>query len=118
MYVYQNRRITPKIQLSESLEKMFVPYSVEELEKMESPYVDEIREWTESKRHLLAGNNAWPVCSSLILEGSSTSWISLPFCEFNVNRLMERGTKPGETKKGNSNQSSNPGNVLLSTQSV
>ena len=35
VYVYQKRRITPKIQMSASLEKMFVPYSVEELEKME-----------------------------------------------------------------------------------
>ena len=58
VYVYQNRRITPKIQLSESLEKMFVPYSLDELVQMESPYVEEIREWTESKRHLLDGNQA------------------------------------------------------------
>ena len=53
-YIYKNRRINPKIQLSESLEELFVPYSVDELVSMHSPHVDEIREWTASRKHLIS----------------------------------------------------------------
>lgn len=98
--------------MSASLEKMFVPYSVEELEKMESPYVEEIREWTESKRHLLAGNNAWCVCSILILEGSSISCISLPFDEYDMDALAEWSAESGEK---NPDPVADPRCVFLST---
>lgn len=52
--MHQNRRVNPKIQLSESMEVIFTPYSVDELVSMHSPHVDEIREWTASKRSLLS----------------------------------------------------------------
>ena len=54
VYVHHHRRVNPKIQLSDSMENIFIPYSVDELVTMHSPHVDEIREWTESKKHLLS----------------------------------------------------------------
>lgn len=46
--------MNPKVQLSESMEVMFTPYSVDELVSMHSPHVEEIREWTASRKRLLS----------------------------------------------------------------
>lgn len=53
-YVYHNRRVNPKIQMSASMEMMFTPYSVDELTIMHSPHVEEIQEWTASQKSLLS----------------------------------------------------------------
>ena len=95
VYVYQKRRITPKIQMSASLEKMFVPYSVEELEKMESPYVEEIREWTESKRVLDDGELGLETTTSghriIRIGNGSTEFMSLPVA-FDIEEVREINT--------------------------
>ena len=47
-YIYRKRRVNPRILMSNSLEDIFTPYSLDELILMHSPHVDEIRELQES----------------------------------------------------------------------
>ena len=70
IYVHKNRRITPAIQLSESLEELFIPYSVDELVSMHSPHVEEVREWTASHKHLLSSQLVFFMCGMNCMLGN------------------------------------------------
>lgn len=51
VYVYQKRRVNPRVLMSNSLEDIFTPYSLDELVLMHSPHVDEIREMEEEMKY-------------------------------------------------------------------
>ena len=51
VYVYQKRRVNTRISMSNSLEDIFTPSSLDELVLMHSPHVDEIREMEEERKY-------------------------------------------------------------------